>query len=243
MLGGAMPGEQPPPSTERHGLRSVKISEHERSGYSSDRTRRGEIIGDDRADRPTTVRRARGRRLNPSNRLSYAPSSVIVLAGATGVGKTTFVERLFDKGSVAVLSIEKIRRMIAAPQDDAEARTKALSLIGQVAHQRLRAGQSVVLEGDALDADERRALVLIAQQARRPAHLIFLEGSPEQLQESGADEAALERDLPLAAELRRAVEQDRIGEEGFATVLTLTRRAADQVKQIGFDMDMRASLD
>jgi len=220
----------------------VKISEHERSGYSSDRTRRGEIIGDD-GDRPVNVRRARGRRLNPSNRLGYAPSSVIVLAGASRVGKTTFADRLFDKGSVAVLSIEKIRRMIASAPDESQARTQALSLIGQVAHQRLRAGQSVVLDGDALDPEERRGLVLIAQQARRPAHLIFLEGSREQLEESGADEAALERDLPLALELRRAVEQNRLGEEGFATVLTLTRRAADQVKQIGFDMDMRASLD
>ncbi len=239
-----MPGEQPPTSpTERGGLRSVKISEHERSGYSSDRTRRGEMISDDRDERPANVRRARGRRLNPSNRLGYAPSSVIVLAGPSRVGKTTFAERLFDKGSVAVLSLAKIRRMITAAADEGEARAQALSLVGQVAHQRLRAGQSVVFDGDALDPDERRALVLIAQQARRPAHLIFLEGSREQLEESGADEAALERDLPLATELRRAVEQSRLGEEGFATVLTLTRRAADQVKQIGFDMDMRASLD
>jgi len=238
-----MPGEQPPSSTERGGLRSVKISEHERSGYSSDRTRRGEIIGDSNGDRPANVRRARGRRLNPSNRLGYAPSSVIVLAGASRVGKTAFADRLFDKGSVAVLSLAKIRRMIAATDDEAKARAQALSLVGQVAHQRLRAGQSVVFDGDALDPEERRGLVLIAQQARRPAHLIFLEGSREQLEADGADEATLERDLPLAAELRRAVEQERLGEEGFATVLTLTRRAADQVKQIGFDMDMRASLD
>ncbi len=238
-----MTGDQPPSSSERSGRRSVKISEHERGGYSSDRTRRGEIIGEDRSERPAAVRRARGRRLNPSTRLGYSPSSVIVLAGPSRVGKTTFADRLFDKGSVAVLSLEKIRRMIAGAGDEAQARAQAVSLVSQVAHQRLRAGQSVVLDGDALDPDERRALVLIAQQARRPAHLIFLEGSREQLEASGADEATLERDLPLATELRRAVEQDRLGEEGFATVLTLTRRAADQVKQIGFDLDMRASLD
>jgi len=233
------------PSTpnERSGLRSVKISEHERSGYSSDRTRRGEPVREDSPRQAETVRRARGRRLPPSNRLGYAPSSVIVLAGAAGSGKTTFAERLFDKGSVAVLSPDKIRRMIAAPPDSPEAQAQALSLIGQVAVQRLRAGQSVVIDGRALEPDERRGLVLIAQRARRPAHLIFLEASREQLLESGVGEEDADRDLRLALELRRAIEQDRLGEEGFATVLTLTRRAADQVKQIGFDMDMRAPIE
>jgi len=238
-----MPSEQPPDSTERHGLRSVKISEHERSGYSSDRTRRGEPGREDSPRESETIRRARGRRLNPSNRLGYAPSSVIVLSGAAGAGKTTFAERLFDKGSVAVLSLDKIRRMIAAPAGSEEAQAQALSLIGQVAAQRLRAGQSVVIDGRALTPEERRGLVLIAQRARRPAHLIFLEASREQLIESGVAEEDAERDLPLALELRRAIEQDRLGEEGFATVLTLTRRAADQVKQIGFDMDMRAPIE
>jgi predicted kinase len=234
-----MPSEQPAQS-DRTGLRSVKISDLERSGYSSDR-RRGEAPRDDEDARPVSVRRARGRRLNPSNRIGYAPSSVIVLAGAAGVGKTTFAERLFDKGSVAVLSVAKVRAMIAAPEPQATA--QALSLITQVAQQRLRAGQAVVIDGRALDPAERQPLVAMAQQARRPVHLIFLEGSQDQLLEGGADEQSLERDIPLATALRRAIEQDRLGEEGFATVLTLTRRAAEQVKQVGFDMDMRQPLD
>lgn len=168
---------------------------------------------------------------------------MIILAGAAGVGKTTFADRLFDKGSVAVLSIAKIQRMIAGAPEGPQAHTQAVSLIGQVAAQRLRAGQSVVIDGRALEPDERRDLVLIAQRARRPAHLILLEGSREQLEQGGASEQDIDRDAALAGELRRAVEQDRLGEEGFSTVLTLTRRAADMVKQIGFDLDLRAPAD
>jgi predicted kinase len=236
-----MPSERPDSTGDRPGVRSVKIGEHERSGYSSDR-RRGEVLTEDTAgQRPAPVRRARGRRLNPSNRLGYAPSSVIVLAGAAGVGKTFFADRLFDKGSVAVLSVARIQSMIAA--EETQARDQALTLITQVAVQRLRAGQAVVIDGRGLDGADRAPLVAMGQQARRPVHLIFLEGSREQLLEGGASEDAVERDLPLALALRKAIEQDQLGEEGFATVLTLTRRAADQVKQIGFDMDMRAPLD
>jgi predicted kinase len=238
-----MASETPRAPTDRGGRRSVKIGDQERSAYSSDRTRRGEPIGDRDEERGQSVRRARGRRLNPSNRISYSPSSVIVLAGAAGVGKTTFADRLFDKGSVAVLSIAKIQRMIAGAPEGPEARAQAVSLIGQVAAQRLRAGQSVVIDGRALDPEERRELVLVAQRARRPAHLIFLEGSREQLEQGGASEQDIEHDLPLTGELRRAVEQDRLGEEGFSTVLTLTRRAAEQVRQIGFDLDLRAPGD
>lgn len=236
-----MPSETPDsnPPRERGGVRTVRISEHERSGYSSDRTRRGEPVRDAAAERALTPRRARGRRLAPSNRMSYAPSSVIVLAGARGAGQAAFAERLFDKGSVAVLSTERIQSMIAGDP----APGQAVDLIGRVATQRLRAGQSVVVVGRALDAQERRDLVLIAQRARRPVHLILLEATRDQLLAGGADEQSLESELPAATELRRGLERETLGEEGFSTVLSLTPRAAEQVRQIGFDLDMRASLD
>ena len=107
---------------------------------------------------------------------------------------------------------------------------------------RLRAGQAVVIVGRSLEASEREELVRLAQTAGRPAHLIFLEATAEQLREAGASEEAVERDMPAATELRRAVEQGKLGDEGFATVLTLTPRAADAVRQIGFDLDLRSPI-
>ena len=239
-----MPSENPPSGAgaprDRGGVRSVKISEAERGAWSSDRTRRGEIIGDPSGARPAPLRRARGRRLAPSNRMGYSPASLIVVAGPSATDRTAFVERLFDKGSIAVLSIEKVRGMVTG---GTETLAPALDLVGKVAEQRLRAGQAVVIETRGLDEEERRPLAMIAQRARRPAHLIALEVSREQLAEEGVEDERLEADMSAAAELRRRAEQGELGEEGYATVLTLTRRAAEGVRQIGFDLDLRSPLD
>jgi GDPmannose 4,6-dehydratase len=87
--------------------RSVKFSDHERGGWSSDRPRRpGEP---ERPPRKVDVS-VRGRVLAPSDRLRYSPGSLLVIACADRALRDRFAARVIEEQS-AVLSLDKVRAL------------------------------------------------------------------------------------------------------------------------------------
>jgi hypothetical protein len=200
------------------GPRSVKIGEDERGGWSSDRPRRE---GGPPRQADVSVR---GRVLRPSDRMRYSPGSMVVVVCASAEERDRFIGRVVeDRG--AVLSLDKVRGLLAGRVAAEEAEAKAAELLEAAVRKRLEAGESVVLGADTVGAEERERYVRLAAGFRRPRHLILLEVANDQV--SDEDRGALN-------ELRTALDAGQTGAEGFQTALRLGGGSAADVKRILF---------
>ena len=198
-------------------IRSVKIPEDERTGWSSERPRR------DGAPRPPNIS-VRCRVLQPSDHLRYSPGSMLVIASGSRSERDRFAERMIQARG-ALLSLDKVRALVEGrvPEDELEGR--AGEILDAAIQKRLAAGETVVIAADGLGADERARYALMAAGAKRPRHLILLEVPPEEVDES--DRAALN-------ELRRRLDAGELGEEGFQTAVRLGGKSIGELKRILF---------
>ena len=198
--------------------RSVKISSDERGGWSTDRPR-----PDGAPPRPPSVA-VRCRVLRAEDRLRYSPGSLLVVVSASKDDRDRFIDRLIeDRG--AVLSLDKVRALLAGRLPDAEVEARSAELLEAAAVKRLQAGATVVLAAEGLDAAERERFVRLAAGFKRPRHLILLETARDRVDED--DRSALN-------DLRTALDAGELGAEGFQTVLRLGGGLVSEVKEIVF---------
>jgi predicted kinase len=201
--------------------RSVKIGDNERGGWSSDRPRRpGEA---ERPARKLDVS-VRGRVLAPTDRMRYNPGSLVVIACADRALRDRFAKRVIEEQS-ALLSLDKVRGLLAGKVPEAELDAKAQALLDAAAAKRFAAGQSVVIPLEGLSAEERERYVRLAAAHRRARHLVLVEAGKGSVAEE--DKAALD-------ELRTALDQGDLGQEGFMTSLRLGGKMVDELKRIVF---------
>jgi hypothetical protein len=198
--------------------RSVKISEDERTGWSSDRPRR-----DGAPPRPANLT-VNCRVLSPADRLRYSPGSLLIVASASPIERDAFLERLVEDRA-CLLSLEKVRGLLAGRVAVEEIETRAQELLLAAVSKRLESRETVVLATDGLGAEERESFVRMAAAQKRPRHLILLETSKDQVREE--DHLALN-------ELRRALDAGELGAEGIQTALRLGGGSAAEVKRILF---------
>jgi hypothetical protein len=198
--------------------RSVKISDDERGGWSSDRPRR-----DGAPPRPANVT-VHCRVLSPTDRLRYSPGSLVVVACASPVERNRFVTRLIEDRA-SLLSLEKVRTLLAGRVAEPELDERAQELLLAAVAKRLESRETVVIAAEQLDAAEREPFVRMAAALKRPRHLILIETAREQVPEE---------DLSTLNELRRALDAGELGNEGFQTALRLGGGSADEVKRILF---------
>jgi hypothetical protein len=202
----------PPPS------RSVKISDDERGGWSSDRPRRpgGPVRLADVSVRSTV--------LKPTDRLRYSPGSLLIVVSADAAQRDAFVERLIEDRA-ALLSLAKVRRLLAGRVPEEEVDERASTLLDAAVAKRLGASETVVIPAETLDPAEREHYVRLAATAERPRHLILIDTAPGQ---TGEDDRG-----PLG-ELRRSLMAGDLGSEGFHTALRLGGPTVAEVKKILF---------
>ena len=205
-------------SSETPSTRSVRISDDERGGWSSDRPRTG-----GRPPRPVDVS-TRCRVLKPSDRMRYTPGSLVVVVSASAEERDRFTGRVFEEKN-AVFSLDKVKGLLAGRVSGDELHVKAEQLLEAAVRKRLEAGESVVLGADGLDADERDRFVRMAHALRRPRHLVLVEVPRDQVPED--DHAPLN-------ELRKALEDGSLGQEGFQTALRLGGGTVAELKRIVF---------
>jgi hypothetical protein len=198
--------------------RSVKISDDERGGWSSDRPRR-----DGAPPRPADVT-VHCRVLSPTDRLRYSPGSLLVIASASAAERDSFIARLIEDRA-SLLSLEKVRTLLAGRVEAAELDARSEELLRAAVSKRLQNRETVVLAAQGLEAGEREPFVRMAAALKRPRHLILLETAREQVSEE---------DLPALNELRRALDAGDLGGEGFQTALRLGGGSASEVKRILF---------
>src|SRR5918998_5056895 len=127
--------------------RSVKIGEDERGGWSSDRPRRG-------AARRAPDLSVHCRVLTPEAQLRYSPGSLLVIVSASAAERDRFAERVLEGGG-ALLSLEKVRGVLAGRIGEDEAAARAPELLDAAVAKRLEANETVVLAADGLAADSR----------------------------------------------------------------------------------------
>ena len=203
------------------GPRSIKIGENERSGWSSERPRRpGEA---ERPPRQADVS-VRGRVLTPSESLRYSPGSLLLVACADPATRDAFCARVITDAG-ALLSLGKVRDLIAGRVAADEVEEKAQALLEAAARKRLGEGHTVVIALEGLDAGEREHYVRIAHANNRPRHLILLE--------AGKDKVA-EEDRATLAQLRTALDAGGLGQEGFVTSLRLGGATVSELRRITF---------
>jgi hypothetical protein len=198
--------------------RSVKISDDERTGWSSDRPRR-----DGAPPRPADLT-VHCRVLAPADRLRYSPGSLLVVACASPAERDRFLARLIEDRA-SLLSLQKVRALLAGRVAEQELEQRARELLGAAVAKRLENRETVVLAIDGLGADVREPYVRVAAALKRPRHLILLETARENVPED--EHAALN-------ELRRALDAGELGAEGFQTALRLGGGSAEEVKRILF---------
>jgi hypothetical protein len=198
--------------------RSVKISDDERGGWSSDRPRR-----DGAPPRPADVT-VHCRLLAPTDRLRYSPGSLLVVASASAQERDRFLDRLIEDRA-SLLSLDKVRALLAGRVAEEDLDARAQELLAAAVSKRLESRETVVIALDGLDASEREPFVRMAAALKRPRHLILLETAREQVREE---------DLAALNELRRALDAGELGGEGFQTALRLGGGSAGEVKRILF---------
>jgi hypothetical protein len=198
--------------------RSVKISDDERTGWSSDRPRR-----DGAPPRPADLT-VHCRVLTPADRLRYSPGSLLVVLSASPAERDRFLDRLIEDRA-ALLSLGKVRALLAGRVEEDQLQARAEELLGAAVAKRLDSRETVVLAIDGLDALEREPFIRMAAALKRPRHLILLETAREQVRDE---------DLAALNELRRALDAGELGAEGFQTALRLGGGTAGEVKRILF---------
>lgn len=203
----------PPPT------RSVKFSDDERGGWSSDRPRR-----DGAPNRPADVS-VRCHVLGPTDRMRYTPGSLVMIVSPDHAERDRFAKRTLIEDQAAVLSLDKVRVLLRDRVPVAQVEERAAQLIEAAARKRFAAGESVVIAADGLDPEERDHWVRLAHANRRPRHLILIEVPRDRV----SDE-----ERPALNDLRRMLDSGDLGEEGFHTALRLSGPTIGELKRIVF---------
>jgi len=198
--------------------RSVKISEDERTGWSSDRPRR-----DGAPPRPADLT-VHCRVLSPADRLRYSPGSLLVVVSASAKERDEFLDRLIEDRA-SLLSLDKVRGLLAGRVSEEEMAARSQELLLAAVSKRLESRETVVLAAAGLEPAEREPFVRMAAALKRPRHLILLEIARERV---------AEEDLTALNELRRVLDAGELGNEGFQTALRLGGGTAIEVKRILF---------
>lgn len=203
-------------STPPSSARSVKISEDERGGWSSDRPRR-----DGAPPRPADLG-VRCRVLPPTDHHRYSPGSLVLVVSASEKEREKFVARVIeDKNSI--LSAVKVRALLAGRVAEDEVEGKTQEVLGAAIKRRLSSGDTTVVALDTLTAEEREPILRMATELKRPRHLIFLDTKPED------GDARAENDA-----LRKALNAGELGDEGVQTAMRLGGSAISDLRMIVF---------
>jgi predicted kinase len=198
--------------------RSVKFSDDERGGWSSDRPR-----PDGAARRPADIS-TRCRNLTPSDRLRYSPGSLLLIISPSAAERDRFAARVLEDRN-AYLSLDKVRALIKGRVPAEQAEERAVELLDATISKRIENGETVALGTDGLGVEARERYVRMAATVRRPRHVILLE--------AGREEADEEERIALD-ELRRALVAGELGAEGIQTALRLSGPTVAEVKRIVF---------
>jgi predicted kinase len=198
--------------------RSVKISDNERGGWSSDRPRR-----DGAPARPPNVS-VRCHVLAPEHEIRYSPGSLLMIVSPSLTARDRFTRDVVDSPA-SLLSLGRVRVLLTGKVAEDDLAARAQEVLDAAVLKRLEQKETVVLTADTLGSDERERYVRMAYSFKRPCHLILIDASRDEVDDE--DRMALN-------ELRRRLDAGELGAEGFHTALRLGGGNVSEVKRIVF---------
>ncbi len=154
--------------------------------------------------------------------------AVIVLAGASGSGKSTWAAEGYR--STEVVSSDALRAVVGSGTGDLDATGDAFDLLDRIVDARIGRGLTTVVDTLGLDATRRQSYLARARAAGLPAALVLLDTEPRLCRERNA-----RRDRPvpapaLAAQLKKVAVLTAAGEaEGWDRVVRVTAAASPEV--------------
>ena len=159
--------------------------------------------------------------------LSIPESSLVVLVGITGSGKSTFARAHFRP--TEVISSDFCRGLVADDENDQSATPAAFEVLRFIVGQRLKAGRLTVIDATNVQPEARRDLVLLAREHDVLPAAIVLDLPEKLCAERNAERP--DRDFGphvirrQRSQLRRSL--NHLGREGFRTVHVL--RSPDEI--------------
>ncbi|HET8784783.1 MAG TPA: AAA family ATPase [Candidatus Limnocylindrales bacterium] len=162
-----------------------------------------------------------------------ADPSLVVLIGAAGAGKSTLAARLFAPEEI--VSSDALRAAIAGDEADQRVSGIVFRVLHRTVARRLASGQLTVVDATNTQPTFRRPLVARARAAGLPATAIVLDFDAATVAQQNAsrarvvDGAVVERHL---AAVRRTVDRDVLGLEGFDQVVVIRTPAEGLVLSI-----------
>ena len=199
--------------------RSVKISDDERGGWSSDRPRR-----DGAPARPADLT-VHCRVLRPADRLRYSPGSLLIVSGAS-VEELDALPRAARRGPRGGDVAAQGQGAAGRARGGGGARASGpASCSPPRSRNGSRAGRRSCSRPQGSPPRSASPSCGSPRAERRPRHLILLETARENVAED---------DLAPLNELRRALDAGELGNEGIQTALRLGGGSAAEVKRILF---------
>jgi predicted kinase len=154
--------------------------------------------------------------------LSIHDPTVVVLIGPAGSGKSTLAARHFAPDEI--LSSDAFRAIVSGDEADQAATQVAFRILHRALARRLAAGLTAVVDATNARPDHRRPIVMRARASGATPVAIVLDLDPAEVHARNSartrvvDAAIVDRHL---AAVRRTVDADGLGAEGFATVVVL----------------------
>jgi len=170
--------------------------------------------------------------------LVIADPSLVVLIGAAGAGKSTLVARLFAADEI--VSSDALRAAIAGDESDQRVSGIVFRALHRTVARRLANGRLTVVDATNTEPAFRRPLLARARAAGLPATAIVLDFDAAVVNERNASRArvvdgdVIERHL---AAVRRTVDRDVLGREGFDQVVVLRT----PLEAVGLAIERRAT--
>lgn len=154
--------------------------------------------------------------------LAIPRPALVLLAGISGSGKSTFARRHFRK--TEVLSSDACRALISDDEADQNATPAAFELLHWIADQRLRRGKLVVVDATNVQAWARESLLEIARKCGAPAIAIVFDLPVAVSAARNQGRKGRVVDAAVLAQQAAHLAESRAGfvNEGYAQVYVLT---------------------
>ncbi|MBX3275885.1 MAG: AAA family ATPase [Sandaracinaceae bacterium] len=164
--------------------------------------------------------------------------SLVVLAGTSGSGKSTFAAAHF--AATEVLASDRFRAMITDDEGDQRVSGHAFELLHAVAEKRLLHGKLTVVDATNVEREPRRALVAIARSQHLPVDAVVLDLPIEECIARDAARPGRSVGERVVREQRAQLDESlrSLASEGFRRVIRLEgARAIDAARFVRRPLD------